>query len=57
MRLFFVKKALHYHPRHFCLLFRMQAALKRFAVDDQSVSTYIYHRLLGNDVEDVLFRY
>ena len=35
----------------------MQAALKRFAVDDQSVSTYIYHRLLGNDVEDVLFRY
>ena len=35
---------------------RMQAALKRFAVDDQSVSTYIYHRLLGNDVEDVLFR-
>jgi len=35
---------------------RMQAALKRFAVDDQSVSTYIYHRLLGNDVEDVVFR-
>ena len=23
---------------------RMQAALKKFAVDDQSVSTYIYHR-------------
>ncbi len=23
---------------------RMQAALKKFAVDDASVSTYIYHR-------------
>ena len=26
---------------------RMQAALRRFAVDDTSVSSYIYHRLLG----------
>ena len=26
---------------------RMQAALRKFAVDDSSVSTYIYHRLLG----------
>ena len=34
----------------------MQAALKRFAVDDSSVSTYIYHKLLGHEVEDVLFR-
>ena len=25
-------------------------------MDDSSVSTYIYHRLLGHDVEDVLFR-
>ena len=42
-----------------CLLmmhFRMQTALRRFAVDDNSVSAYIYHRLLGHDVEDVLFR-
>ena len=37
-------------------LFRMQAALKKFAVDDSSVSTYIYHRLLGHEVEDVQFR-
>ncbi len=29
---------------------------RKFAVDDSSVSTYIYHRLLGHDVEDVLFR-
>jgi len=35
---------------------RMQAALRRFAVDDTSVSSYIYHRLLGHEVEDVLFR-
>ncbi len=35
---------------------RMQGSLKRFAVDDTSVSTYIYHRLLGHDVEEVLFR-
>ena len=35
---------------------RMQNALKKFAVDDCSVSTYIYHKLLGHDVEDVLFR-
>jgi len=34
----------------------MQTALRRFAVDDNSVSAYIYHRLLGHDVEDVLFR-
>jgi len=35
---------------------RMQAALRKFAVDDTSVSAYIYHRLLGHDVEEVLFR-
>ena len=35
---------------------RMQAALRKFAVDDSSVSTYIYHKLLGHEVEDVLFR-
>lgn len=35
---------------------RMQASLKKFAVDDSSVSTYIYHKLLGHEVEDVLFR-
>ncbi|KAJ3147016.1 hypothetical protein HDU89_005824 [Geranomyces variabilis] len=30
---------------------RMQAAMKTFAVDTNSVSAYIYHRLLGHDVE------
>ncbi len=29
----------------------MQAAMKTFAVDDTSVSGYIYHKLLGHDVE------
>ncbi|KAG1666725.1 Regulator of nonsense transcripts 1 [Nymphon striatum] len=35
---------------------RMQAALKKFALDDTSVSGYIYHRLLGHEVEEVLIR-
>ncbi|XP_050293882.1 regulator of nonsense transcripts 1 [Anthonomus grandis grandis] len=35
---------------------RMQLALRKFAVDDASVSAYIYHRLLGHEVEEVLFR-
>ena len=30
---------------------RMQASMKTFAVDDTSVSGYIYHKLLGHDVE------
>lgn len=34
----------------------MQQALRKFAIDDTSVSGYIYHRLLGHDVDDVLFR-
>lgn len=35
---------------------RMQAALRTFAVDDSSVTPYIYHKLLGHDVEDVTLR-
>ncbi|CAG0894471.1 unnamed protein product [Darwinula stevensoni] len=35
---------------------KMQAALRKFAVDDSSVSGYIYHKLLGHEVEDVVFR-
>ncbi len=35
---------------------RMQNALRKFAVDENCVSDYIFHRLLGHDVEDVLFR-
>ena len=30
----------------------MQAALKSFAVDESSVSGYLYHKLLGNDIEE-----
>ncbi len=35
---------------------RMQNALRKFAVDESSVSNCIYHCLLGHEVEDVLFR-
>eukprot|EP01114_Cavostelium_apophysatum_P010426 TRINITY_DN2410_c0_g1_i4.p1 TRINITY_DN2410_c0_g1~~TRINITY_DN2410_c0_g1_i4.p1 ORF type:complete len:829 (-),score=214.57 TRINITY_DN2410_c0_g1_i4:196-2682(-) len=35
---------------------RMQAAMKTFAVDETSVSGYIYHRLLGHDVEPQAIR-
>lgn len=30
---------------------RMQSAMRTFAVDDTSVSGYVYHRLLGHEVE------
>lgn len=32
---------------------RMQNALKRFAVDENSVSGYLYHRLLGRDLKEM----
>ncbi|XP_013391305.1 regulator of nonsense transcripts 1 [Lingula anatina] len=35
---------------------RMQASLKTFAVDETSVSGYIYHKLLGHEVEDVVIK-
>jgi regulator of nonsense transcripts 1 len=35
---------------------RMQNALKTFAVDDTSVSGYLYHRLLGHEVEQQLLK-
>ncbi|PRD24814.1 UNVERIFIED_CONTAM: Regulator of nonsense transcripts 1 [Trichonephila clavipes] len=35
---------------------RMQSALRKFAVDETSVSAYIYHKLLGHEVEDVIMR-
>ena len=31
---------------------RMQKALKMIAVDENSVSTYLYHRLLGHEVAE-----
>lgn len=37
-------------------LSRMQSALKTFAVDETSVSGYIYHKLLGHEVEDVVIK-
>ena len=30
----------------------MQSAMKTFAVDEVSVSAYIYHRLLGHETDD-----
>ncbi|CAG0921359.1 unnamed protein product, partial [Notodromas monacha] len=35
---------------------RMQSALRKFAVDESAVSGYIYHKLLGHEVEDAIFR-
>ncbi|CAG0889384.1 unnamed protein product [Cyprideis torosa] len=35
---------------------RMQAALRRFALDENSVSGYIYHKLLGHEMDDVVYR-
>jgi len=35
---------------------RMQSALKTFAVDETSVSGYLYHRLLGHEVEPQTIR-
>ncbi|CAK9299184.1 unnamed protein product [Gordionus sp. m RMFG-2023] len=35
---------------------RMQSALHTFAVDETSVSPYIYHKLLGHQVEDVTIK-
>ena len=41
----------------YAILFcRMQAAMKTFAVDETSVSGYIYHKLLGHEVEDVVIK-
>ena len=36
---------------------RMQNALKMFAVDETSVSPYLYHKLLGHKVEEQVFKY
>lgn len=42
---------------HLCMFCcRMQSALKTFAVDETSVSGYIYHKLLGHEVEDVTIK-
>jgi regulator of nonsense transcripts 1 len=34
----------------------MQLAMKTFALDETSVSGYIYHRLLGHEVEPQILR-
>jgi len=31
---------------------RMQKAMKMFAVNESAVSIYLYHKLLGHDIED-----
>ena len=39
-------------------MYRVQSALRKFAVDESSVSPYIYHRLLGHvEVDEVIFRH
>lgn len=35
---------------------RMQASMKTFAVDEHSVHAYIYHKLLGHEVEDIVIK-
>ncbi|KAN0066277.1 ATP-dependent RNA helicase [Thecaphora frezii] len=35
---------------------RMQSAMKTFAVDEQSLSGYIYHKLLGHEIESATLR-
>lgn len=35
---------------------RMQTAMRTFAVDEQSVSAFIYHKLLGHEVENVFLQ-
>ncbi|KEP53917.1 putative regulator of nonsense transcripts protein [Rhizoctonia solani 123E] len=35
---------------------RMQLAMKTFAIDEKSVSGYIYHKLLGHDLEPTILR-
>lgn len=34
----------------------MQASLKKFAIDENSVSAYIYHKLLGHEIEDTVMK-
>jgi len=41
---------------HLSSAYRMQAAMKTFAVDEHSVSAYIYHKLLGHEVEEVVMK-
>ena len=35
---------------------RMQSALKTLAVDETAVSSYLYHRLLGHEVENMVLK-
>ena len=43
------------HSRH-GLCCSVKAALRTFAVDETSVSGYVYHRLLGHDVDDIVIK-
>ena len=35
---------------------RMQSALKTLAVDETAVSSYLYHKLLGHEVENMVIK-
>ena len=37
-------------------IYRMQSGMKTFAVDETSVSGYIYHKLLGHEVEEQIVK-
>ncbi|CAG5115158.1 unnamed protein product [Candidula unifasciata] len=44
------------HSDEVAIELRMQSALKTFAVDETSVWGYIYHKLLGHEVEDIALK-
>ena len=48
----------YYIDKYVIIVFlcRMQAAMKTFAVDETSVSGYIYHKLLGHDMEEQIVK-
>lgn len=36
--------------------FRMQAALSLLGQDEDCVSQFIYHKLMGHDIDDIIFK-
>lgn len=43
-------------PILFFINCRMQSALKTLAVDETAVSTYLYHRMLGHELENMVLK-
>lgn len=44
------------NSQYMAIVYRMQAGMKTFAVDETSVSGYVYHKLLGHDVEEQMVK-